>query len=379
MKTMRFFKWCISTIVIAIIWSSDVHGQTDEFCGTPFSKDPNFNQADFEAFRRRLDVESRDVRLLPFQAHIVRHSDGSGGFKPEQLQEVLDTMNTYFVDAGIQFVLTENINYVDKDIIYDFDRSRFQDTLLAQSLAGVMNVYFINKVLNDASFLCGYAQFPWNGGDYVVVKNDCATNGSTLAHEVGHYLGLLHTHETANGIEAVERINCTFAGDGLCDTPADPRLGSNNVNDDCEYTGRGRDYNGNSYLPDPRNLMSYSLKSCRDRFSDGQLERMLFYLDRDRTYLSPLTSSRIKLKASQLKIFPNPTSDEINISFKHPVSGLVKLRVVNVQGKVLIEKDIDKQNQYIEERVSLSTLPSGLFRLLILTREGMLSQSLIKA
>ncbi len=53
------------------------------------------------------------------------------------------------------------------------------------------------------------------------MNNSSAEDGATIAHEMGHYFGLLHTHETANGTELVNGTNCGTAGDLLCDTPAD--------------------------------------------------------------------------------------------------------------------------------------------------------------
>jgi hypothetical protein len=112
-------------------------------------------------------------------------------------------------------------------------------------------------------------------------------------HELGHYFGLLHTHETANGAENVTRNNgdgcwnCQTAGDLLCDTPADPDL-SETANDypSCAYTGTGTDAcNGDSYVPMIDNIMSYADKYCRDVFTSEQIERMAYYRDEDRDYL----------------------------------------------------------------------------------------------
>ena len=69
------------------------------------------------------------------------------------------------------------------------------------------------------------------------MNNLCVDNGSTFIHEMGHFFNLYHTHTTTNGEENVLRNNCTWAGDGFCDTPADPRLNSENV-EECEYVAR---------------------------------------------------------------------------------------------------------------------------------------------
>ncbi|MCB0760874.1 MAG: hypothetical protein KDC12_05075 [Flavobacteriales bacterium] len=97
-----------------------------------------------------------------------------------------------------------------------------------------------------------------------------------LAHEVGHALGLPHTHGyTNNGTtnELVDGSNCETAGDHFCDTPADPNL-LNYINSSCVYTGTLTDANGDFYTPNTHNLMSYTYSHCPDHFSPMQCERM---------------------------------------------------------------------------------------------------------
>ena len=89
-------------------------------------------------------------------------------------------------------------------------------------------------------------------------------------HEIGHTLGLLHTHESRSGSwngeagncyqESVSRTRtqgfgcfgtlgkkkCEANGDYLCDTDAAPNTSSNrligvDINDGCSYTGGGTD------------------------------------------------------------------------------------------------------------------------------------------
>lgn len=137
----------------------------------------------------------------------------------------------------------------------------------------------------------------YNGvGDFIMVERNVyqgVASGltSTLAHEIGHYFGLDHTHRNHDKgkcrQEAVSRTRnftigqffgclppktgkiCEKNGDGLCDTPADPNL-SGKVNGSCAYTDSEEDNWGDSYVPNTSNIMSYSRKSCREWFSPGQ-------------------------------------------------------------------------------------------------------------
>ncbi len=83
---------------------------------------------------------------------------------------------------------------------------------------------------------------------------------------MGHCLNLWHTHETKFGNEL--NNDCSISGDLLCDTPPDPNL-RNLVDENCNY-----DNTFPNYSPDTRNIMSYSLASCLEHFSNGQVLRM---------------------------------------------------------------------------------------------------------
>ncbi len=101
---------------------------------------------------------------------------------------------------------------------------------------------------------------------------------TTLAHEVGHFLGLCHTHqEDADVVRTItlsgdgEPIECAEAcaaeGDGICDTPPDPGIQSCRPSRSCEVTC------ADEARPDPRNIMSY-YTWCRRTFSAEQLALM---------------------------------------------------------------------------------------------------------
>jgi hypothetical protein len=88
----------------------------------------------------------------------------------------------------------------------------------------------------------------------------------TLAHELGHYLGLCHTHEElARFAVATESAqSCQTSGDGICDTADDPGPTECWLYDGCDLACR------RPARPDATNIMSYYL-GCRRILSSEQL------------------------------------------------------------------------------------------------------------
>jgi PKD repeat protein len=216
--------------------------------------------------------------MIPIKAHILRRTNGSGGLSVADLNTAIAVMNTRYAGSGLEFFLCNGINFIDDDSYFDFDGN---DESIMTSLygeTGMVNIYFANSVTSrSGANLCGYAYYP-GGPETVLMANSCATNGSTLSHEVGHFFALVHTHGGSNTPgstgELVDGSNCSSTGDFICDTPADPQLGFSNVNASCNYTGNARDANNQLYTPDPTNIMSYSRKSCRTQLTTQQFARV---------------------------------------------------------------------------------------------------------
>ena len=352
-----------------LIYPIFAQNQQDQFCGTIESKDPTFDPLAFQKFLKEKEGGAREKNIinLPLAIRIVRRSDGTGGLPVAEIEEIMDSLNVRFANSNFQFFQCGDPQFVDVNVFYDFDRDLYADSLVTYNIPDVINVYFISKIINGASFLCGYASFPWNNQEYVVVKNDCAMNGSTLAHEIGHYLGLYHTHTTINGVEYADGSNCVFAGDELCGTPADPTLGSGNVDINCQYTGTSRDGNGDPYAPDPTNIMSYSRKACRTYFSPDQFSRMEFYYDRFRSNLACQTATSLENESflSALKLYPNPVSDKLQLQFESPSLKAFTFSICDLLGNELEIFERKGASGSIKEIISTEHLSSGIYYLSI--------------
>nr|WP_321225607.1 T9SS type A sorting domain-containing protein [uncultured Psychroserpens sp.] len=273
-------------LIVAIFSFSITSAQNEPQCGTIATAEsekyfqnslPQVRQFEQEYYQKALQRSSTAVNTVPVKIHIIRTDEGFGGFTESTINDIIDNMNTFYVNAFIEFFICDAINYIDSTEYYDFSTNE-QDALTnANNTPNVINIYFANSVsTEEGGGLCGYAFFP-GGPDVIMMDNSCAINGSTMPHEMGHFFGLSHTHGNINGTlttELVDGSNCDTDGDFVCDTAADPQLGYGNVNTSCNYVGNAIDANGDDFVPEPLNLMSYSRKECRTLFSQGQYARI---------------------------------------------------------------------------------------------------------
>jgi len=251
--------------------------------------------------------------VVPIQIHLVGYSDSTGILDSTEILTELERVNQYYAAAGMYFTNCNSINYIYSDEYAEFEQITDEIICDIVDFPNVLNLYFVPLLSKDSDgqtlSLCGYTYLTGER-NRVLIANQCASNGSTLAHEIGHYFSLLHTHDTTNGIETVARVGCNHLGDGFCDTPADPNL-SSLVNASCQYTGMLQDLYGEYYSPDPSNIMSFSRKECRNYFSQQQTQKMRTYFKTYRSYLYCINNGNLITNHNTLDyiIFPNPSSN----------------------------------------------------------------------
>ena len=282
---------------------------------------------------------------IPIAAHVIRQSDGSGGLPSERLDQAITDANGHYATTGIVFFRLGAIDWIDSDEWYSTSTLDEIDAMRTTNLVpGAINIYFTEILDYESGALCGISAFTFSSVQSIALRNSCVAdpdglgNHSTFSHEIGHYFDLFHTHETALGSERVDGSNCTIAGDLLCDTPADPGLGSGNVDESCVYTGSAVDSNGDPYVPDPTQLMSYSLKHCRDNFSAQSLVRIVDTLLAERTNLisaNPVDAPEMRLAGSPLAMAaprPNPAGGRTQLVFSLPAAAVVDVTIYDVRG-----------------------------------------------
>lgn len=240
---------------------------------------------DQQAFQKQIEKflnhNSRATLEIQIKIHIVRKSNGSGGLDTSAVHnEFANYVNPYFNSMGWEFVECTEVDYIDIDEYYSLDSySEGNAMSAAYNVPNVVNIYYVNH----ANGACGWTNFPWRlPKDYIVIANTCAGNKSTTVHEIGHYFGLYHTHETSFGDENVTRnpsstcYNCITEGDLLCDTEADPKLNLAQISNPpgCVYSSAFFDNCGTFYDPNTAFIMSYAPKACRTLFTPMQEAKM---------------------------------------------------------------------------------------------------------
>ncbi|MDQ3191219.1 MAG: zinc-dependent metalloprotease [Bacteroidota bacterium] len=269
-----------------LFFTSSSYSQSIE-CGTETPLDIGLRMQEYHQNKMNLN-RSSSTMLFPIKAHIIRTSAGGGGLTDAQLYAAIDIMNDYYINSNMQFYLCDGINYIHDSNFYNFDKADESTLASLHEVSGLINIYFANSVTSNGSALCGYAYYP-GGPDRILMANSCAVNGSTLSHEMGHFFYLVHTHGGSNTnltSELVNGSNCSSAGDYLCDTQADPMLSNSNVSTQCNYTGTTVDANGDLFVPNPTNIMSYSRKTCRTLFTQDQYDRIEYTATFDRNYFA---------------------------------------------------------------------------------------------
>ena len=232
--------------------------------------------------------------------------DGEETDLPEEreLQRLLDDANNAFrnteVPSKIQFYMRE----AERVVTAETAPSAREIVRFTQNGFGTR--FYDNEAINVYITTRGDSYFNSDKRYFVTLTRSRyggRISATTMAHELGHYLGLWHTHQfTAENLwcwrEPVSRnavsdpgcilpINfpilparrCSYTGDFLCDTEADPDMSEHRYIDSlCMYDDDARDYLGVRFRPLEDNYMSYGNRSCRATFTKDQVGSMWWAL-----------------------------------------------------------------------------------------------------
>lgn len=256
--------------------------------GLRSASDCSFTQT---AIKAEYNVANGDTFVIPVVFHVVKRSDGTGDISDALLKSQIDVLNEDYmamantpgkdsVPAGVRFVLattdpagkpTTGITRTTNNAWFN-DPGPDADNPMKQALHWDTTKY-LNIYTNDANGALGYSTFPQEeaGGPqdgvvlvYSSVGRDAPEGGiydqgRTATHEVGHYLGLLHTFQGGCGTTYT-------SGDLLKDTPpqSSPQY-------DCPSGPDAESCGGDA---DPHNFMNYTQDTCLFHFSTEQVNRL---------------------------------------------------------------------------------------------------------
>ncbi|NNF43301.1 MAG: hypothetical protein HKN62_09675 [Phycisphaerales bacterium] len=236
-------------------------------CDDPATRDENIPNAD------------TPVKMVRIIFNVLTEDDGSNpAASAATVLAQLEKMNADFepyqiqFDATIRFVASSEFRNPAED---EIDAMK---TAIATDVGTACNIFIANLQFP----VCGFATFPWDpdaleavGG--VIVHELCfGPERTTMTHEMGHILGLWHTH---HGVSEVEVCSACYeradgadgdtTGDLCSDTPATPK------NFTC-FPPTGTDpCSGLSWGPTmPENHMGFGPDSCRTEYSAQQAGRM---------------------------------------------------------------------------------------------------------
>lgn len=227
-------------------------------CGTSITKAQILYELNLiAAGHSDLNTLDKPVRLA---VHIHWISDqANDSISKNLIYQNIEGLNAYFGTINLGFDIVGFHTYTNPKLAQyttEEDKEDLEKLLIPRTI----NIFYTDKIsIQGSDEYCGFAYYPTAGKDYVLLKKDCSIYNSTAIHEMGHFLGLYHTHESTFGKDDDETNNCTQAGDLICDTPAE---------------------NIAAMLPDtstihlPINFMSYGSKSQRSFFSNGQYNKM---------------------------------------------------------------------------------------------------------
>jgi len=301
--------------------------------------------------------------------HILQPIGSSFILSLDDFLESIKTLNNAFSVTNMEFFLCELPKYIQGE------ETHYRQTSYklgqAYNKSGKINVYVVEKLIdseNDNTY-CGLGSLPsaFNiGTRRIVLVKECFHASSVFIHEMGHFLGLYHTHNEWADSELVDGSNCEIAGDYICDTPADPNLlylRYRTSTSACIYTDSLRDLNDELFLPDVTNYMSYSVDKCRNTFSPQQIQIMNYHAANSFNFLSNCPKPNFAYSYIAPSIV---TSEGFNLYLKNgKINMPLKISIWSLIGQQMRVVESYKQQEEKLLFVDVANLPIGFYTLSI--------------
>lgn len=318
-----------------------------------------------------------DIVYIPVVFHVV-HRTNAQNIPDERIFEQIDQLNMdysatnpdtstvptefkpFISDTKVRFVLANTdpdgntTTGITRDSTTNFSFDISDDGIKYSSMGGVdawdTDNYLNIWVGNISAGILGYAMPPVNAGnsnDGVVIgyryvgynSNGQYDKGRTATHEVGHYLGLEHVWGQGG---------CS-SDDGIQDTPVQsgPHYGvSSHPLASCGSNDMFMNY------------MDYGNDEVLVMFTTDQKTKMEYSLDIIRNGLGIAEPVGIEEETPEvLSVYPNPTSDLVNITFKENVDN-GQVQIIDVTGRVYFAQQVEGTQKLT---IDVSNLVQGLY------------------
>ncbi|KAJ7288646.1 metalloprotease [Mycena rebaudengoi] len=282
---------CLSFLLLVVpsLASGDAYVNSVGSCGSHVSSDVQratraqfAGRATTDLTRRAPDCGTAGPATANLNVHwhvVYANETYDGGFlsDAEIAAQIAFLNSEYAKFVPLAFTLVNTTRTLDEDkfTLVREKQSDMRTELVTKLHAGAeldINVYSLSFTF--VPDLRGFSSFPWDYktnpvADGIMIKwnslpgGKLKSNGGSLVHEVGHWLGLYHTWQEG----------CTSPNDEVDDTPAEDPQNAGRGLQTCPAT-----FDSCPDLPgaDPvHNYMTYANDDCRNEFTKGQVARLL--------------------------------------------------------------------------------------------------------
>lgn len=407
---MRIVNIIIAALFILIM--GQVHAQPQHYCGTDIyghmlSQDIGYRtkQNKHEEKYQFSHANNKAKRIifdnnLPIVFQVIQNN-AILDITDETLANTLERLNQAFrnvgpvysdlgVDTHIDFCLVKRNENTDASTGIERYQSPFTDMSLTGSFAYLRDLQqnpsdriyvqiVDNACLGADCFIAGFATQTGIVLD-ASIFNSSKEAATVFIHEMGHFLGLKHTFQGG-----CKNDNCLADGDRVCDTPPDNRTlehcftSSNSCTSDEDDSSVSNPYRSILLggLGDQNDLstnyMDYNWADCRLHFTQGQSDRMLFFIEElysslcnSTACLAPceqdiiadfsvpdsievgsiLTTQNLSIDASEYNWYINGNfiSSDTDLSYQVLDQGTVEVRLEAISSDSLCSRDYLVQN-----------------------------------
>src|SRR5208283_623370 len=135
-------------------------------------------------------------RTLTLTFFVIKDSNNQPDVTSTEINTSVSILNQYFSPISIRFKI-DTITYINNyqlDTIYMGQNERQLETTFFEK--NVINVYLVAGLYTQSfANVCGFTYMPPSQNGFIFIQKNCLM-GSSLAHQIGHFFNLYHTHET---------------------------------------------------------------------------------------------------------------------------------------------------------------------------------------